>query len=65
MTYLVSYGDFPEDSLETIMDSLVPMFCRKGSKYLDYVSKVLLPELLVKICMDVLHVDYQEAEKMF
>ncbi|PIK47181.1 putative suppressor protein SRP40-like [Apostichopus japonicus] len=65
MMYLVSYGDFSVDNLEIIMDTLVPIFCRKSSKFLDYVSKVLLPELLVKICMDVLHLDYKEAESLF
>ncbi|KAK2561013.1 UBX domain-containing protein 1 [Acropora cervicornis] len=62
LAFQVQFGQFSEDQRDTIIDVLTSMFCYKHSKYFDYVSKVLLPETLVMIYMQIVGRTRDEAE---
>ncbi len=34
-------------------------------QYKDYIYRVLLPEIMIKIVMDINHIDHDEAEMRF
>ncbi|XP_022094602.1 uncharacterized protein LOC110981380 [Acanthaster planci] len=62
LAYEAWYGPYTEDQVDCVMNELVKVYCSSHNKYFDYVSKVLLPEALTKICMDVLHIPLEEAQ---
>nr|XP_006813608.1 PREDICTED: suppressor protein SRP40-like [Saccoglossus kowalevskii] len=63
LTYQVHHGSFSEEQQEVVMQSLMLMFCATHSKYLDYVLKVMCPEALIKIQMDVCKTTHEETER--
>ncbi|CAH1792452.1 unnamed protein product [Owenia fusiformis] len=63
LTYQVRLGIFHEEQHDVVMEQLMTMFCKKNFHFLDYILKVLLPETLVKIYMDVKHSTHEEAEQ--
>ncbi|CAH1798222.1 unnamed protein product [Owenia fusiformis] len=63
LTYQVRLGIFHEEQHDVVMEQLMAMFCKKNFTLLDYVMKVLFPETLVKIYMDVKHSTHYEAEQ--
>ncbi|XP_064601594.1 uncharacterized protein LOC135467708 [Liolophura sinensis] len=64
LMYQVYFGAFTDEQGDLVMDSLLSIFCKKHKKYLDYLMKVLLPEMFVKIYMDVRQVNHEEARAM-
>ncbi|XP_038075216.1 uncharacterized protein LOC119742993 [Patiria miniata] len=62
LAYEAWYGPYSEEQVDCVMSELVTIYCASHNKYFDYVSKVLLPEALTKICMDVLHTSLEEAQ---
>ncbi|XP_013412165.1 uncharacterized protein LOC106174933 isoform X2 [Lingula anatina] len=52
-----------ESQNDAVMETLIQIFCKKHNKYLDYLMKVLLPEALIKIYMDVHQVGHAAAEE--
>ncbi|XP_028395870.1 uncharacterized protein LOC114519896 [Dendronephthya gigantea] len=63
LNFQVGMAHFNEDQHECIMSSLVAMFCYRDSKYLDYVTKVMLPEALIKLYQDIHKTSFEEAEE--
>ncbi|XP_033100005.1 uncharacterized protein LOC117103544 [Anneissia japonica] len=55
---------FSDEQVETVIEILVKIFCSRGTKYWDYVMKVLLAEALIKIYMDIHHINYNEAQEI-
>ncbi|KAI0230767.1 hypothetical protein LSAT2_018879 [Lamellibrachia satsuma] len=65
LNYQVRLNLFSEEQPDIIVSALVAIFCKKtGSKYLDYVLKVLLPEILIKIYMDMHGTSYPDTEEI-
>ncbi|XP_071800237.1 uncharacterized protein [Asterias amurensis] len=62
LAYEAWYGPFTEDQVDCIMTELMKVYCAKHNRFLEYLSKVLLPEALTKICMDVLHLSQEAAQ---
>ncbi|XP_054774833.2 uncharacterized protein LOC129283017 [Lytechinus pictus] len=60
----VRLGPFSEDQMDAVMGELVKIYCNKHIKYLDYVSKVLVPEAMTKIYMDVHGASHTHAEEV-
>nr|XP_054758202.1 uncharacterized protein LOC129264360 [Lytechinus pictus] len=60
----VRLGPFKEEQMDAVMGELVKIYCTKHIKYMDYVSKVLLPEAMTKIYMDVHRVSHTHAEEV-
>ncbi|CAB3979031.1 Hypothetical predicted protein [Paramuricea clavata] len=63
LNFQVGMAHFSEDQHECILSSLVAMFCYKDTKYLDYVTKVMLPEALIKLYQDIHKTSFEEAEE--
>ena len=53
---------FSEDELQLI-EQLMDLLPGNSSRNLDVVMKVLLPETLIKMFMDIKNLSYQEAEE--
>ncbi|XP_041468104.1 uncharacterized protein LOC121418352 isoform X2 [Lytechinus variegatus] len=60
----VRLGPFKEEQMDAVMGELVKIYCAKHIKFMDYVSKVLLPEAMTKIYMDVHSVSHTHAEEV-
>ena len=54
---------FSEDEQQLITEQLMDLVPGNSSRNLDVVMKVLLPETLVKMFMDIKNLSYQEAEE--
>ncbi|CAH1791877.1 unnamed protein product, partial [Owenia fusiformis] len=63
LMYQVRLGIFYEEQHEVVIEQLMAIFCKTNFTLLDYILKVLLPEMLVKIYMDVKHSTHDEAEQ--
>lgn len=63
LNFQVGMAHFTEDQHDCIMDALMAMFCYKHIKYIDYVTKVMFPEALIKLYQDVHQTKYDEAEE--
>ncbi|XP_072024038.1 uncharacterized protein [Amphiura filiformis] len=63
LNHSVRFGPFTDEQQDMIIRALIRVFCRKHNHYFDYVTKVLLPEALAKICMEIQGVTHPEAEK--
>lgn len=63
LNFQVGMAHFSEDQHDCIMDALVAMFCYKHVKYLDYVTKVMLPEALIKLYQDIHKTTFDQAEE--
>ncbi|CAC5380429.1 unnamed protein product [Mytilus coruscus] len=64
LNHQVHLGLFTEEQQDIVMETLMSIFCKKHHKYLEYVMKVLLPEMLIKIHMAVHSVSHRESEVM-
>ncbi|KAK2156676.1 hypothetical protein LSH36_207g01018 [Paralvinella palmiformis] len=62
LSWQIPLGLFTDSQVDMILHQLQLMFCKKNTKHLDYVLKVIFPEVLIKIYMDVFHVDHTRAE---
>ncbi|XP_074658693.1 uncharacterized protein LOC141911569 [Tubulanus polymorphus] len=63
LTYQVPVTLYSEDQGDCIMEQLLHMFCQTHMKYMDYVFRVLFPEILVKIYMEVHQTSHELAEE--
>ncbi|XP_050407631.1 uncharacterized protein LOC126822670 isoform X2 [Patella vulgata] len=64
LNYQVHLELFTDEQHDVVMETLMEMFCKKHHKYMDYLLKVLLPEVLVKIYMEVKGTTHQETERI-
>ncbi|KAI8483243.1 hypothetical protein Bbelb_389840 [Branchiostoma belcheri] len=63
LDFQVRLGMFHESQHDEVLDVLNARYCPAGNnKYLDYVFKVLLPEALIKIHMDITGTSHDESE---
>ncbi|XP_064622585.1 uncharacterized protein LOC135484826 [Lineus longissimus] len=62
LTYNIHTLRYREEQEDTVMESLMKIFCSKHQKYLDYVFKVMFPEMLIKIYMEVRSCSMEKAE---
>jgi len=60
----IHMGAITHDQEELIMELLLSFFCKNHHKYLDYVLKVMLPESMTKIHMDVFGTTHETSEEM-
>ncbi|XP_046848872.1 uncharacterized protein LOC124442420 [Xenia sp. Carnegie-2017] len=63
LNFQVGMAHFNEEQHECIMNALISMFCYKGPKYLNYVTKVMLPEALIKLYEDIHKTSHDQAEE--
>ncbi|XP_063426329.1 uncharacterized protein LOC134710079 [Mytilus trossulus] len=64
LNHQVHLGLFTEEQQDIVMETLMSIFCKKHHKFMEYVMKVLLPEMLIKIHMAVNSVSHRESEVM-
>ncbi len=65
LTYKVPVGPFKDEQHQTIVSYLMEIYCSNNKRYLDYVLKVLVSEMLIAIYMDVHHIsDPKKAEEL-
>ncbi|XP_052276261.1 uncharacterized protein LOC127875320 isoform X2 [Dreissena polymorpha] len=64
LNYNSRIARFTDEQVEAVMETLQALFCKRHTKYLDYLIKVLLPEVLVKIHMDIHKTNHEESEKL-
>ncbi|XP_052809490.1 uncharacterized protein LOC128237955 [Mya arenaria] len=55
---------YTDEQVDTVMQALENIFCKQDNKYLDYLLRVLLPEMLVKIHMDIHHTSHVVSEQI-
>ena len=60
----VAFGILTEDQEETVISTLMDMFCSRDFKYFDYVMKVLVPESFAMLYADINKVSQEEAERI-
>ncbi|XP_053400290.1 uncharacterized protein LOC128557215 [Mercenaria mercenaria] len=63
LNYNSRLGQYTEEQVDTVMESLIAIFCKRHHKYLDYIMKVLLPEMLIKVHMDIHSTSHEESER--
>ncbi|KAK3595552.1 hypothetical protein CHS0354_021661 [Potamilus streckersoni] len=64
LNYRVHLGLFNEEQYDLVMETLMSIFCKKDHKYLDYLLRVLLPEMLIKIYMEVHGTSHAETDNI-
>ncbi|XP_071486871.1 uncharacterized protein [Diadema antillarum] len=64
LKHQVRLGPFRDEQMDAVMGELVKIYCKRHFKYMDYISKVLLPEAMAKIYMDVHSVSHAQAEQV-
>ncbi|XP_041353431.1 uncharacterized protein LOC121371534 [Gigantopelta aegis] len=64
LNYYVHFGLFTEEQQDVVMETLMSIFCKKHHRYLDYIMKVLLPEILIKILMEMKELSHNEADTL-
>ncbi|XP_052811026.1 uncharacterized protein LOC128238806 isoform X2 [Mya arenaria] len=42
-----------DEQVDTVIQALERIFCKQDNRYLDYLLRVLLPQMLVKIHMEI------------
>ncbi|KAL5009105.1 hypothetical protein ScPMuIL_014686 [Solemya velum] len=63
LNYQVHLGLFSDEQHDVVMEMLIFLFCKRHHQYLDYLLKVLLPEMLIKIYMEIHGTDYDESNQ--
>mmetsp|Transcript_20382 Transcript_20382/g.60881 ORF Transcript_20382/g.60881 Transcript_20382/m.60881 type:complete len:384 (+) Transcript_20382:36-1187(+) len=58
----VRFGTFTDSQQETFLDALTRTFCKKGTKFLNYVMDVLMPEAMTRVTAGILGVSFDAAE---
>ncbi|XP_052767328.1 uncharacterized protein LOC128208055 isoform X2 [Mya arenaria] len=64
LDYNSRIGSYTDEQVDTVMEALINIFCKRHNKYLDYLMKVLLPEMLVKIYMDIHNTSHEASEQI-
>ncbi|XP_071079963.1 uncharacterized protein [Haliotis cracherodii] len=64
LNYQVNLGMFSEPQQDAVMETLMAIFCKRHHKYMDYLLKVLLPEMMIRILMEVKHTTYDDTEAL-
>ncbi|XP_067680271.1 uncharacterized protein [Haliotis asinina] len=64
LNYQVNLAMFTEPQQDAVMETLMGMFCKRHHKYMDYILKVLLPEMMIRILMEVKHMTYDDTEAL-
>ncbi|OWF46994.1 uncharacterized protein LOC110454907 [Mizuhopecten yessoensis] len=62
LNYQVYLGLFTDEQQDVVMEALMSIFCKKNHGFLDYVMKVILPEVLIKIYMEVTGLNHEEVD---
>ncbi len=62
LSYKVPLGLYTDDQYSLVLAELMKIYCKSHKRYLNYLMKVLVSEMLIKIYMDVFNVGYTEAE---
>ena len=55
-------GSYTQDQILAAVKALQSIFCKNSNKLDEYIVKVLLPEALIKICMQVYQCAKEPAE---
>ncbi|XP_074651077.1 uncharacterized protein LOC141905893 [Tubulanus polymorphus] len=63
LTLQVPITLYSDAQCDVIIKGLMDMFCPTDTKYMDYVFRVLLPETLIKIYMEVHQTSHELAEE--
>ncbi|XP_033735150.1 uncharacterized protein LOC117323803 isoform X3 [Pecten maximus] len=64
LNYQVYLSLFTDEQQDVVMEALMAIFCKKDHGFLDYVMKVMLPEILIKIYMEVTGLDHDEVDEI-
>ncbi|KAL3873128.1 hypothetical protein ACJMK2_036283 [Sinanodonta woodiana] len=64
LDFRIHLGLFTEEQHDIVMERMMSIFCNKHHKYLDYLLRVLLPEMLIKIYMEVHGTSHAETDKI-
>ncbi|XP_046579793.1 uncharacterized protein LOC124287339 [Haliotis rubra] len=64
LNYQVNLAMFTEPQQDAVMETLMGIFCKRHHKYMDYILKVLLPEMMIRILMEVKHMTYDDTEAL-
>ncbi|XP_060070538.1 uncharacterized protein LOC132550485 [Ylistrum balloti] len=62
LNYQVYLSLFTDEQQDIVMEALMSIFCKKDHGFLDYVMKVMLPEMLIKIYMNVTGLNHDEVD---
>eukprot|EP00042_Codosiga_hollandica_P056945 m.833460 g.833460 ORF g.833460 m.833460 type:complete len:88 (+) comp59465_c0_seq67:3290-3553(+) len=60
----VRLGGLTDLQQEAVLDVLTQHFCKKDSRYLQYTMDVLFAEMVIRIHMHFLGLDYPTAEQL-
>ena len=58
----VRFGTYNDSQQEMFLDALTKTFCKKGTRYMNYVMDVLMPEAMTRVTSNLLQVSYDAAE---